>query len=1045
MDLVSGYKGMVGLVFGNDNSGSNEDSYVERLLDRISNGVLPDDRRNAMAELQSVVAESRGAQLAFGAMGFPVLTGVLKEERDDVEMIRGALETLVSALTPIDHAKGQQNEVQPALMNTDLLSREAENISLLLSLLSEEDFYVRYYTLQILTALLTNSQNRLQEAILTIPRGITRLMDMLMDREVIRNEALLLLTHLTREAEEIQKILVFEGAFEKIFSIIKEEGGSEGGVVVQATFTCICGLSHAFVANVLRPELNWLDCLELLNNLLRNNASNQVLLRETLGFDAIISILKLRGSSYSFTQQKTINLLSALETINLLLMGGSESDPGKDTNKVTNRTVLVQNKVFDYLLLLGVESQWAPIPVRCAALRCIADLIVGHQKNLDTLSSKALGEEPQVEPALNSILRIILRTSSVQEFIEADHVFKSFCERNSDGQTMLASTLIPQPYSMTHAPIEEDVRMSFGSMLLHGLTLGESDGDLEHVNHRSNLLNSRLVAGLRVCFLMYSGTISSARKGYAISYFSSPHALLHSLAFDLLMSSAVRLEMDLRSGNGVTRDGHKKCWCYKLRLVNELILKQIKGAVTAKGDVLVIFHLTFMNLDYLILRKHLQVLRIELESPTPSLGASEPLMHRMVKYLALASNMKNKDGKTSTKENSYVQPIFLKLLVTWLADCPNAVQCFLASRPHLTYLLELVSNPSATTCIRGLAAVLLGECVIYNKSGESGKDAFTVVDAISQKIGLTSYFLKFDEMMKSFLFSSVKTTKLHKPLTRSAAASMEEIEDVDEQDSPDHKNEDHPILSSVFDSNFVNFVKSLEGNIRETIVDVYSRPKSEVAVVPAELELKRGESDKDYIERLKSFVQKQCSEIQNLLGRNATLAENLAKTGGSVSSQPEQRTSGGFDRVQAETLRRDLQEASQRIEMLKAEKAKIESEASTYQSLAGKMESDLKSLSDAYSSLEQANLHLEKEVKALKSGGASTPPDVGAIKAEAREEAQKESEAELNDLLVCLGQEQSRVEKLSARLLELGEDVDKLLEGVGDDMGLPEDSEKEED
>ncbi|XP_071721110.1 uncharacterized protein [Rutidosis leptorrhynchoides] len=73
---------------------------------------------------------------------------------------------------------------------------------------------------------------------------------MLMDREVIRNEALLLLTYLTREAEEILKILVFEGAFEKFFSIIKEEGGSECGVVVQ-------------------------DCLELLNNLLRNNSSNQ--------------------------------------------------------------------------------------------------------------------------------------------------------------------------------------------------------------------------------------------------------------------------------------------------------------------------------------------------------------------------------------------------------------------------------------------------------------------------------------------------------------------------------------------------------------------------------------------------------------------------------------------------------------------------------------------------------------------------------------------------------------------------------------------------
>ncbi|XP_065856535.1 golgin candidate 6-like isoform X2 [Euphorbia lathyris] len=158
-------------------------SYVERLLGRISNGVLAEDMRTAMVELQSVVAESQAAQLAFGAMGFPVLMGVLKEERDDVEMIRGALETLLSALTPLDHVRGPKNEVQPALMNTDLLSREAENISLLLSLLSEEDFYIPYYTLQILTALLTNSPNRLQEAILTIPRGITRLMDMLMDRE----------------------------------------------------------------------------------------------------------------------------------------------------------------------------------------------------------------------------------------------------------------------------------------------------------------------------------------------------------------------------------------------------------------------------------------------------------------------------------------------------------------------------------------------------------------------------------------------------------------------------------------------------------------------------------------------------------------------------------------------------------------------------------------------------------------------------------------------------------------------------------------------
>lgn len=62
------------------------------------------------------------------------------------------------------------------------------------------------------------------------------------------------------------------------------------------------------------------------------------------------------------------------------------------------------------------------------ALQCIGDLVVNHPQNRDALANKALGEEPQVEPALNSILRIILRTSSTQEFIAADYVFKSFCE-----------------------------------------------------------------------------------------------------------------------------------------------------------------------------------------------------------------------------------------------------------------------------------------------------------------------------------------------------------------------------------------------------------------------------------------------------------------------------------------------------------------------------------------------------------------------------------------------------------------------------------------
>jgi hypothetical protein len=70
-------------------------------------------------------------------------------------------------------------------------------------------------------------------------------------------EGLLLLTSLTPSSPELQKLVAFENAFDRVFNLISLEGSlTHGGIVVQ-------------------------DCLSLLANLLQFNISNQSFFRET--------------------------------------------------------------------------------------------------------------------------------------------------------------------------------------------------------------------------------------------------------------------------------------------------------------------------------------------------------------------------------------------------------------------------------------------------------------------------------------------------------------------------------------------------------------------------------------------------------------------------------------------------------------------------------------------------------------------------------------------------------------------------------------------
>ena len=47
---------------------------------------------------------------------------------------------------------------------------------------------------------------------------------------------------LISQSPDIQKVLAFEGAFEKLFNTVTQEGGVDGGLVAQGALSCVDGL-----------------------------------------------------------------------------------------------------------------------------------------------------------------------------------------------------------------------------------------------------------------------------------------------------------------------------------------------------------------------------------------------------------------------------------------------------------------------------------------------------------------------------------------------------------------------------------------------------------------------------------------------------------------------------------------------------------------------------------------------------------------------------------------------------------------------------------
>jgi hypothetical protein len=98
-------------------------------------------------------------------------------------------------------------------------------VPIIIGQLNEIDDYICFRSIQILIFISMFDLNQMQQIILNTTSGITTITDLLNDdREIIKNEIILLLKCLTEgNNNEIKKVIVFQGVFEKLLTIIHYE------------------------------------------------------------------------------------------------------------------------------------------------------------------------------------------------------------------------------------------------------------------------------------------------------------------------------------------------------------------------------------------------------------------------------------------------------------------------------------------------------------------------------------------------------------------------------------------------------------------------------------------------------------------------------------------------------------------------------------------------------------------------------------------------------------------------------------------------------
>ncbi|XP_078799685.1 general vesicular transport factor p115-like isoform X3 [Oryzias latipes] len=414
---------------------------IQKLCDRVASSTLLEDRRDAVRALKSL---SKKYRMEVGTQAMDHLVTILQTDRSDSEILGYSLDTLYNIICNDEEEEQDESEDENTQKQTDDLCalftekflQDPERITLLLTLLEEFDFHVRWPAVKLLTALLKSQGVQVQGIILVSPMGVSRLMDLLADsREVIRNDGLLLLQQLTRGNAAIQKIVAFENAFERLLDIITEEGSSDGGIVVE-------------------------DCLLLLLNLLKNNSSNQNFFKEGSYIQRMKPWFEVGDDNSGWSAQKVTNLHLMLQLVRVMVSPVNSPGATASCQKCMFQCGLLQ-QLCTILMATGV-----PADILTETINTVSEVIRGSQINQDYFASVNAPSSPP-RPAI--VVLLMSMVNERQPFVlrcAVLYCFQCFLYKNQKGQGEIVATLLPSTIDANS--------ISAGQLLCGGLFSADS-------------------------------------------------------------------------------------------------------------------------------------------------------------------------------------------------------------------------------------------------------------------------------------------------------------------------------------------------------------------------------------------------------------------------------------------------------------------------------------------------------------------------------------------------------------------------------------------